>query len=253
VDPGAAAVREIPRAAIVPTHNSATHDRRAELRALVEAVAPQVDLIVVIDNASDPPITADMLGGPSEHLLIDRDEEQPPNLARLWNVGLFDVRHWLWDRPGVEAFEGHTITMDRWDVAIFNDDAVVPAGWFDAVAKPLREHPTAVVACTPAYGDPYRPQMLKVVPDGDLYNRMTPWAFVVRGETELRANERLRWWWFDTDWDWRARQAGGVLHVPGPQVTNSRANESTNAIPALGEQAGRDAEMFKQIWGHLPW
>jgi glycosyltransferase involved in cell wall biosynthesis len=241
-------VRDIPRAAVIPAHNHVD-----TLRTLVEALAPQVDLIVVVDNASDPPITAEMLGGPSEHLLIHRDEEQPPNLSRLWNEGLECARLWLFDRPGVNKVNGHQITMDRWDVAVFNDDAIVPPGWFDAVATPLREHPTAVVACTPAYGDPYRPPLLKAVPDGDLYNRMTPWAFVTKGEVGLRGDERLRWWWGDTRFDFEARRAGGVLHVPGPQVVNARANQATNANPALGEQAGRDRAMFEQIEGRCPW
>jgi hypothetical protein len=237
-------MRDIPRAAIVPTHSSATLDRRAELRALVEAVSPQVDLIVIIDNASDPPLDhRDVRAwtyGATSHLLWDA--EQPPNLARLWNLGLRFVE---------KSMENHD--LDRWDVAILNDDAVVPAGWFDAVTGPLRAHPTAVVGCTPAYGDPYREPLLKAVPDSDLYNRMCPWAFVTEGEIGLRADERMRWWWMDSDFDFRARRAGGVLHVPGPQVINSRANESTNAVPELGEQAGRDGLMFEKIWGYRPW
>ena len=237
----------IPRVAVVPTH-----DRPVELARLLDALAPQCHAVVVIDNASTPPVDLPERwpaqgmeddAAPGTHLrmrvLIIRDEEQPPNLYRLWNVGLTVAHEYV--RGG--DYTGH-------DVAIFNDDAVVPPGWWDVVSGALRAHPTAAVACTPAYA-PIPAPVLKTAPDGDLFGRMTPWAFVARGELGQRADERFGWWFGDTSWDWQARKLGGVLTVPGPIVANTGANSST--VGALAEQAGRDRQTFIEVYGSVPW
>lgn len=236
----------IPRVAVVPTHN-----RPKELARLLDAIAPQCDRIIVIDNASDPPVPkfqidewpAGRSGEPhSCWIKVVRDAEQPPNLSRLWNVGIDIAAQLCRDRRMVPAY----------DVAIFNDDADVPPGWWDIVSGALRAHPTAAVAHTHTYGNPGRPARFSdAAAPMDLPERMCPWAFVTRGELGLRGDERLRWWWGDSLFEIRAREAGGVLAVPGPQVANTGANTST--VGVLAEQAGRDRETFRQIVGFLPW
>lgn len=236
---------EIPRVAVVPTRN-----RPVELARLLDALAPQCHAVVVVDNASDPPVSLPRKhwgsGGPGvEHVgmvqHVIRDEEQPPNLSRLWNVGIDFARTFMVRPNPVD---------EPYDVAIFNDDAVVPPGWWDIVSAGLRGHPTAAVCCTPAYA-PITGPVLKTKPDRDLFGRMTPWAFVTRGELGLRSDERMRWWWFDSDFDFRARQGGGMLTVPGPIVANTGANSST--VGVLAEQAGRDRATFIEIHGSAPW
>ena len=232
----------VPRLAVIPTHT-----RPAELARLVEAIAPQTHYIVIIDNASNPPVphyeVKDWPIGPSGEphscwIKVIHDGEQPPNLSRLWNVGLQVAADFFRDMP--------------YDVAIFNDDAVVPPGWWDAVSGPLRAHPTAVVGHTHTYREPTRPAVFSDSRSPmDLFGRMCPWAFVLKGESGLRSDERMRWWWFDTDFEVRARRAGGVLAVPGPQVANTGANTST--VGPLAEQAGRDRETFAEIHGSTPW
>lgn len=232
----------------------ATHDRPKELARLVEALKAQCDHIVIIDNASTPPVEAQTdwvaaFSPPAEghvrSVAILRDPEQPPNLSRLWNMGLDHVE-------SAAVARRH----EKWDVAVFNDDAIVPPGWFDTVSAGLRSPldcgPGPAACCTHTYGEPARAPLMKIIPDGDLFNRMCPWAFVMRGELGLRYDERLRWWWSDTLLDWNLRRAGGVMSVPGPQVVNELANEST--VGVLAEQAGRDRAMFEQITGDpAPW
>jgi hypothetical protein len=130
---------------------------------------------------------------------------------------------------------------DRWDIAILNDDSIVPAGWFDACANALREHPTAQVAHT----EPTTPRLL-TEPVNEVGNRMCPHAFVVRGEAGQRADESMMWWYFDTDWDLTARRNGGVLSVKGPRVVNSLANSTTRG--PLAEQAAKDHATFEAKW-----
>lgn len=236
---------EIPRVAVVPTHN-----RPVELARLLDAIAPQCDAVVVVDNASDPPVSLPRKhwgpGGPGvEHVgmvqHVIRDEEQPPNLSRLWNVGIDFAREIVGPLAG-----------EPYDVGVFNDDADVPPGWWDTVSTALREHPTAAVAHTHTYGEPTRPAAFHDDRSPmHLHERMCPWAFVMRGELSLRSDEALRWWWFDTDFEVRARRAGGVLSVPGPQVANTGANSST--VGPLAEQAGRDRARYAEIHGSNPW
>lgn len=218
----------VPRYAIIPTHN-----RPARLLSLVVSLGTQCDTVVVVDNASTPPVDEAQLRAsvPSRvSVEVIRDEEQPPNLSRLWNV--------MFDRCGELAWSAR---LPAYDVAVLNDDAVVPAGWYNAVATGLREHPTAVVAHT----SPTSPALLTELRN-DVDNRMTPHAFVIRGEACMRSDEAMRWWYFDTDLDLRARQAGGVLSVPGPRVLNAQANSTT--VGPLAEQARRDQQAFEAKW-----
>lgn len=214
----------VPRYAIVPTHN-----RPRLLLGLVASLGPQVDHIVVVDNASDPPVDEVALQAAAEpdcRVSVLRDGEQPPNLARLWNVALDFIAP---DGDGT-----------WFDVAVLNDDACVPAGWFDACAAGLREDKAAI-----AHTAPTTPRLLTEV-HNDPTNRMCPHAFVLRGELGLRADEAMRWWYFDTDLDLRARQAGGVLSVPGPAVVNALANTTT--VGRLAEQASEDRATFEAKW-----
>lgn len=218
----------VPRYAVIPTHN-----RPALLLALVASLGQQCDRIVVLDNASDPPMDGKVLrdASGSADLVLLRDPQQPPNLARFWNV-MF----------GQCANASEQAGYALWDVAVLNDDAVVPAGWYDACAKGLRES-TAVIAHT----NPTTPQLLTEF-GNDPGNRMCPHAFVIRGELQMLADEDMAWWYFDSDLDQRARQAGGVLAVPGPVVVNSLANSTT--VGANVEQAERDRITFEKKWAN---
>ena len=210
-----------------------THNRPALVAQCVESIARDVDRVYVIDNASMPPL----------HLataIVLRDEEQPPNLARLWNRG-FDVI----------AEMARLTELVQWDIAVLCDDAILPPGWFDNVSSTMRSA-GAIAGATHGIA-PIETPILKLQPDGDIYNRMPGWAFVVAGEHGLRADENLKWWWCDTDIDWQARCAGGTIIAPGPIATNALPNDFTYSVPGLSERAGVDGENFRAKWGWRPW
>jgi hypothetical protein len=216
----------VPRYAIIPTHN-----RPEQLRELVRSLGTQCDVVVIVDNASAPPVDqADLLDVVPAAVAVEviRDEEQPPNLARVWNL--------MFDRCA-ELASG----VDEWDIAVLNDDAVVPAGWYQACADGLRANPDAVIAHT----NPTSPALLKRLFHNP-NNRMCPHAFVIGGAARLRADESMRWWYQDTDLDFQARLAGGVLSVAGPRVINANANSTT--VGELAEQAQKDRAAFEAKW-----
>jgi hypothetical protein len=220
----------VPRFAIVPTHN-----RPERLKALVRSLGAQCNHIIVLDNASEPAVdkaALEAVAGDASVTVL-RDPEQPPNLSRFWNV-MFDA---------VAAWVDHS-DQEAWDVAVFNDDAIVPAGWYDICSTVLRGHGTAAVAHTGA--QPVHGHELVDAYPYPREKRMCPWAFVVKGELGLRADENLRWWYQDDDFCRSAIDAGGVLAAPGPLVINAHAVQSTTGV--LAEQAERDRATFEAKW-----
>jgi hypothetical protein len=220
----------------------ATRDRPHELAAVVNTLHRQGTTVVVVDNGSDPPASppvAHIVDGPLANApTVIVDFEQPPNLSRLWNLALAEV----------EA-QARRRGLTEWDVAVVNDDAVIPDGWFDACTTLMRQT-AAAAACSDPHGRLATP-LLKMAPDNDVFTRMCGWAFILRGERGFRFDEDLRWWWSDTAADWAARAAGGMVIVPGYPVGNLRANSTT--VGALAEQAGRDRATFEAKWGPAPW
>lgn len=224
------------RYALIPTHN-----RHAMLDELVERITPEVDMIVVVDNASSPPVNAiDLRFQPeATGVIVVYDSEQPPNLSRLWNVGFDQIAN-------------HATLADesRWDVAVLNDDALPPAGWFARTADKMREYGAGAACVKPMT------ERLLTEPRPGLFERMDGSAFIVRGELtrpggQLRADERLRWWGGDNQLDMNARSSGGMLILHGEHVPNRHANQST--VGVLAEQAGRDRETFREINGWYGW
>lgn len=218
------------RYAVIPTHNRPTH-----LHNLVRQLAGSCDVIVIVDNASEPPVEHASFGD-DVRVLVIRDPEQPPNLARFWNVAFSAIRQ-------LEA------QSEAWDVAVLNDDVELPDGWYDYVANALRTY-DVIGASADAYGSVHEP-LVRHDKHGSLITRMCPWAFIIRGECQAEADERLRWWWQDTDLEWRLALAGGVVVMPGYITKNLGANSST--VGVLAEQAGADRRTFAEKWGFNPW
>ena len=211
--------------AVIPTY-----DRLEELRRAVSAIQPQVDRVFVVHNGGPRPPAR-------EGVEILTHGEKPPNLSRLWNLGL-----------DAAAEHAKQAGADQWDVAVLNDDVIVPPGWFNICAHTMRKHGGAA-ACT----QPAAPRVLVHTEPGpiNLHYRICGYAFILRGELGLRADETIRWWHGDDDLDWRSRKAGGTVVIPG-QIEHLHPNEQTTGV--LAAQANRDRATFSQKWeGLLPW
>ena len=220
------------RAAVIPTR-----DRHDMLADCITSVVDQVDRVIVIDNLSSPPIDPEPWHGKVGVVTVPID---PPNISTLWNVGL-----------ALADASAHAVHADEWDIAVLNSDVTVPAGWIDRLSAAMRST-TAVLAYPDQHGG--RQQILHTKAEPiDLRQRITGYAYMLRGETGLRLDEDLAWWYGDDDLDWRAREQGGALLVPGLAVEHRCPNVSTQERPELGEQAGRDRATFEAKWGRTPW
>ena len=220
------------RAAVIPTR-----DRHDLLADCINSVVDQVDRVIVIDNLSSPPIDPEPWHGKVGVVTVPID---PPNISTLWNVGL-----------ALADASAHAEQADRWDIAVLNSDVVLPAGWADGLSTAMRST-TAVLAYPDQHGG--RRQILHTKAEPiDLRQRITGYAYMLRGETGLRLDETLAWWYGDDDLDWTAREQGGALLVPGIPVEHRCPNGSMYERPELQEQAGRDRATFEAKWGRTPW
>lgn len=223
------------RVAVIPTR-----DRHDMLADCVDSVVGQVDVVYIIDNGSVPPIDpgrwAQGSGAFVGSAQVDLD---PPNISTLWNCGIRLAEH-----AAVMAGAG------EWDIAVLNSDVVVPEGWVDALSAAMRSTP-AVLAYPDQCGG--SEQILHTVAEPvDLRQRITGYAYMLRGEAGLRADESMAWWFSDDSLDWEAREKGGSLLVPGLPVEHRDPNGSMRDRPELEAQAARDRETFIARWGRAP-
>lgn len=219
------------RAVVIPTRNR--HDMLADC---INSVVDQVDRVIVIDNLSDPPIDPDPWHGKVGVVSLPID---PPNISTLWNVGL-----------ALADAGAHRAGCEQWDVAVLNSDVTVPPGWVEALSEAMRST-SAVLAYPDQHGG--REQILHTRAEPiDLRQRITGYAFMLRGEAALRLDEDLAWWYGDDSLDWTAREMGGALLVPGIPVEHRAPNASIAERPELAEQAARDRQTFITKWGKAP-
>lgn len=215
-----------------------TYNRPEMLAQCVAAIGPQVDMVIVIDNASDPP--AQVKPGDSWVTTTLRVLDQPPNLARFWNMGIDAALAVV--ESGAQPY-----------IAMLCDDSIVPAGWFDAVADGMRST-GAVVGCS----DPFNAlaagaMRMKAEPDGNLGERMPGHAWILDPISPVRGDESMLLWWCDTDVDWQARKAGGMVMVGGYPVPNAMPSGFMLTRPELIPQTGQDGLAFAAKWGYRPW
>lgn len=203
----------------------------------ITSVVDQVDRVIVLDNESSPPIDPEPWHGKVAVVPVPLD---PPNISTLWNVGI-----------ALADAQAHQDAVGRWDIAVLNSDVTVPPGWINTLSTAMRST-TAVLAYPDQHGGRQAILHTRAAPI-DLRQRITGYAFMMRGEIGQRFDEDLAWWYGDDDLDWRARENGGALLVPGIPVEHRCPNGSLYERPELKEQTARDRETFHRKWGRTPW
>jgi hypothetical protein len=192
------------RFAVIPTR-----DRPEDFADCVRAIAPQVGLVIAIDHRSG------YVGGQQPVMACVGYDEDLPNISRMWNLGLTTAHELAEGRP--------------YDVAVLNDDVIVPPDWFDRVADTMHKA-GAVAGCIRRTFDP----------------RMTGYAFILNGDAGLLADEQFQWWYGDDDLRIRAEAAGGVAYAYGEDVEHRHPNSTT--VGELASIAAQDRERFERKW-----
>jgi GT2 family glycosyltransferase len=215
--------------AVIPTRG-----RPDDVRAALKSLDGQIAGVVLVDNNDDPEIYADVdLELPQ--LIVTHRPGQPPNLSALINAGIE-----LAEKAALEHAPG-----EPFNIAFLNDDVEVPEGWVESVATAMRSTPAVL-----AYVDRISrsEQTLYIDRPATQWDSMTGWACMIRGELGLRWDESLQWWYADTDLDWRCRELGGVLAVPGPHPIHKHPSAQTFASFELSAQAHVDEQTFNAKW-----
>lgn len=214
------------RFGVIPTNGRDCVDRA------VAALRPQVDYLAVIQAG---------------HSITFRS--YPENVTVMTDQGKLNVSRW-WNR-GLDWAEGVATALNQpeWDVAIINDDVIVPEDWMCYVADDLRLY-NAKAGCSGGIdvGSLVVHRQAGPVP---LHQRMQGFAFVVVGESRLRADEEMSWYFSDDHFGYIAAEAGGMAQKPGCHVNHLYPNQQVTS--ELHVQNAESAEAFKKRWGRLPW
>lgn len=207
------------------------------LQECVDAISPQVDKVIIVNTSG-----SQLWGWPIRSTKLDQlyATGEDINISRWWNIGLEHAENWVRFQGQREKFQSVT-----WDVAVLNDDAIVPEGWVAAVAGNMRQH-LAVAGCSGSHDVILRDPV--AVP---LDMRMQGFAFLLKGEHGMRADEQFTWYAGDDDLDWRTRQEGGMSMMRGFPVVHLRPN--MQVTPIIQVQIAQDMQNFQDKWNRRPW
>lgn len=199
----------------------------------INALLPQVDYLAVVEAGNE--ITRRSY--PENVTILSDQDKSRINISRWWNIGLD------WSQAVATALGEET-----WDVAIINDDVEVPPLWLCYIADDMRIL-NCVAACSG--GTSSTPVIHRAAaPVMNLYQRLQGFAFVVAGESGIRADERFRWYFSDDAIGAIAAGMGGVVMFPACHVTHRHPN--AQVTPAMQVMIAEDAVIFAQEWGRLP-
>lgn len=183
----------------------------------MEAIQPQVDHTFVVGHNFVPE-------GLSNYTLIPYEVEVP-NISTMWNLGIRSV-----EEPSL--------------VAVLNDDAIVGPDWFSQIEEGMNIS-GAVLGCMDAVDRAHvQTEHSPSLP------RLSGFAFILNTASGILLDEQFQWWWGDTDLDWQARRAGGMVVVPGT-FEHRYPNGTTTGI--LTDIATQDRTRFIAKWGSAPW
>lgn len=232
---------DVPTFAVIPTFGRPCFEKA------MKSVIPQVDRTFVIKTD-----TFEFTPGS----LVDTAEDfiRPKNISRWWNTGL-----------GMAMYHArHTLGASAWNVLVMNDDVIACPHLVKILTQALRhrtiegQYSEALRSQVPiiAYPDNFpgfgRFVFHRTAGPVDLTTRMSGWCFMLRGETEITADEQFEWFYGDDDLDWRAREMGGAVMVPHCAVEHLYPNEETARRVELTARTHVDRELFLAKWGRAP-
>lgn len=214
------------RFGVIPTNG------RASVLDAVDSLLPQVHGIAVVEAGHEVTHHEYPAG-----VTVLRDQGPDLNISRWWNLGI----DWAAEQAKLQG-------DPNWDVVVMNDDVILPMTWVCYVADDMRALDCAA-ACSGGSGNQISIQ--RSPGPVNVFMRLQGYAFVIAGESGIRAEETMRWY-FSDDWvDWVARSKGGMVMFPGCEVTHRTPNGQMTG--ELHQAVAEDAAKFKEHWGMMPW
>lgn len=198
----------------------------------VNALLPQVAYLAVIEAGHER-----IRNQYPDGVTVLPDNVGGLNISRWWNLGL------IWAEKMAQA-----AGEPAWDVAIINDDVIVPPNWLCYVADDMR-----ALGCKAACsgGGNNSVHIQRHAGPVSVFSRLQGFAFVIAGESGLRADEELQWWYQDDKLGADAATAGGMVMYPGCHVQHLYPNGQVTG--EMQVQIGLDRETFVRKMGYAPW
>lgn len=216
------------RVATIPTNGRECVERA------IEGISHQVDHIIIVEAGT----TVERREYTDPKVIVIPDPEAPDlNISRWWNIGI----DWAAARAKEEG-------LDAWDVAVINDDVIVPSTWFCYIADDIRAL-GCVAGCSGGRGPV--PLMHRAPGIVSVLERIQGFAFVIVGESGLRADEEFKWWFGDDMLGQQAATMGGMVMMPGCHVEHLYPGAQTTMDHQ--PQIGRDRTRFIEKNGFVPW
>lgn len=151
------------------------------------------------------------------------DNEPYYEVNNIYDTGEINIQRW-WNK-GIDFV---TSKGGRY-VAVLNDDVRLAGDPLNTIATVMKETGAGL-------GYPYPFQ-----------GWVCGYCFIIDLATDIRPDERYRWWYGDRDLDFQARKQGGVVHVPA-MVRHIEGNILTTQNKELQELAKTDEDLFFEKW-----
>lgn len=186
-----------------------THSRPMDFSDCVAAIRPQVDQVIAVAHGLPAQGYALNTEGVDDVVLY---ESNIPNISAMW-------------RKGMSRAESGT----RW-VAVLNDDAIVSPGWFDTL-----QLDADTFGSVGASG-----------PRGPGSDKISGFAFILDITSDVKPDERFRWWYSDDAIQRRCEAAGGFTICDRAAVEHRYPDKST--VGVLRRIAREDRPRFRQAY-----
>lgn len=223
----------------------------AESEALRQACVPVLPTYAVVASKDRPgmleTLRAQLEGQVTDSFIFDNGygDEDVPALAilahdwplhRMWNTGLDMAAQAAGGKPH--------------NVLVVNDDVEVPNEFCAQLEAGLRAHDDHWIAYPNWRELDVEPgHVARTESDGMAGQTMSGWAFMMRGETGLRFDERFSFWYGDTDLERQVREAGKfTVCVGGCFARHLDPLRSTLEDPERLAQAELDEKLFAEKW-----
>jgi hypothetical protein len=243
--------REMISGAVSPTYAVVPSGGRACLNGCLESLLPQVDTLFLVRTGE---FVYEPLGSVLDSKICFIDDIDPPkNISRWWNRGI-----------AAAAAYATAFHQSEWNVLVVNDDVVACPQLTTTLDAAMRRRQTEGRPCdllrgqSPvlAYPDNYPPHRrteFHTAPGQvQLSTRISGWCFMLRGESNLQADEQFEWFYGDDDLDWRAREQGGAVMVPDCPVEHLSPGKLTAESVELTARTHVDRQLFHSKWSALP-
>jgi hypothetical protein len=215
--------------------------RQEEVEKALDFAGVPRDHCVLVTTQPDPITEFD------GHLLLFDSEEI--NLSKWWNLALDHIEKQQSIDVGGGKFSA--VEINPYDVVWLSSDVLFHPNDIEWTRHVMREE-DCIMAGPDWHGS---------LPAGDrlirrdntkheLVTRIPGIAFVIAGETGIRADEEFRWWLADDDFEWTHRVNGGTVLIADASLMHLTGGHPLDSQRLVAWH--EDLEKFRTKWNDDP-